>query len=135
MTSINNTDLLVLDQISKIVPINKYLCNIIFNYVNYTNETLTQLVIGNKNIYNKLKIVNKEITMDFDELTLKAMEFGFGGIRYNPLKYKVKTIMFTPHNFLDLTYLGLTSEHFQFIEVEFLIGMLGMSSFIKKYNN
>jgi len=102
--------------------------------VNYTNETLKQLVSGNRNIYNRLEVNNREITNDFDELTLKAMEFGFGGIRYNPLKYKVKTIMFTPYHFQDLAYLGLTSEYFQFIEVEFFIGMLGMLNYIKKHN-
>lgn len=42
--SVNNTDPDILDQIIDIIDINESLCKIIFNYINYTNETLVLMI-------------------------------------------------------------------------------------------
>jgi|SRR5271163_1124142 len=125
MTSINNTNPIILDQISKIVPINKYLCKIIFNYINYTNETLKQLNLNNKDIFNKFKL--DENFYDFDELTLKAISFGYGGIRYDCGKYTTSNIKYSILIFSkkgDFIYLGINNNDLLFINVEILIGVL-----------
>lgn len=125
MTSINDTDPLILDQISNIIPINKHLCKVIFNYINYTNETLKQLNLNNKDIFNKFEL-DKNF-YDFDELALKAISFGYGGIRYECKKYTTsKTKIF--NTFLskkgDFIYLGINNNDLLFINVEILIGVL-----------
>jgi hypothetical protein len=70
-----------MEQIYKNTPLSKDICKLVFNYINYTSETLQKLIDKNKELINKERtyITNILKTIPIIDLLLKSISIGYVG--------------------------------------------------------
>jgi hypothetical protein len=105
-----------IEQIYQILPLNKDICKLIFNYINYTEETLNKLIQLNKHIdtENRSKAVKILESKSILDLILKSISLGCSGFWTLPFGYYFKVIneRVINENFINVELSGLGNRYF-----------------------